>query len=75
MQFARVAGGRAIEILTIPYRAPKANSFCECFLGSVRRECLDHFLIFGERHLQRVLKEYVGYFVRTRDWGNPSRFR
>lgn len=57
-QFARVAAGCGIEILKSPYRAPKANSFCERFLGSVRRECLDHFLIIGERHLRRILNDY-----------------
>ncbi len=65
-QFARVAAARAIEVLKIPYRAPKANAYCERFLGSVRRECLDLFLIFGVRHLQRVLKAYVYYFNHVR---------
>ena len=46
--FARVAKGTTIEILKTPYRAPKANATCEQFLGSVRRECLDHMLILGE---------------------------
>ncbi len=65
-QFARVAADRKIQVLKIPYRAPKANSYCERFLGSVRRECLDHFLILGERHLQCVLKAYVCYFNHAR---------
>jgi len=39
--FARVAA--EIEVLKTPYRAPKANAICERFLGSLRRECLDHF--------------------------------
>ena len=39
---------------------------CERFLGSVRRECVDHTPILGERHLGRVLAEYVGYFNRAR---------
>jgi len=43
-------------------RPEKANTICERFLGSVRRECLDHFLILGDRHLQHVLQEYVTYF-------------
>ncbi|MEO8398154.1 MAG: integrase core domain-containing protein, partial [Chloroflexota bacterium] len=42
--------------------APKANAVCERFLGSVRREYLDHLLIVNQRHLYRVLKEYVTYF-------------
>jgi putative transposase len=51
---------------TTGYRAPKANSFCERFLGPVRRECLDHLFILGERQLRAVLKEYVTYFNHCR---------
>jgi hypothetical protein len=47
-------------------RAPKANSICERFIGSVRRKCLDHILILSERHLHRVIGKYVAYF-------NPAR--
>lgn len=49
-----------------PAQAPKANAICERFLGSVRRECLDHFLILSERHLYRVMKEYRRYFNHVR---------
>jgi transposase InsO family protein len=64
--FTRVAMGTSIEILKTPYRAPKANAICERFLGSVRRECLDHIMVLGEQHLYRVIREYVGYFNRAR---------
>ena len=64
--FARVAAASGITILRTPIRAPQANAVCERFLGSVRRECLDHLLILGERHLHRVLREYVAYFNRAR---------
>jgi putative transposase len=64
--FARVASGTGIEVLRTPYGAPKANAICERFLGSVRRECLDHFLILGERQLHRVMKEYQEYFNHAR---------
>jgi putative transposase len=64
--FARVATTSAIEILKIPYHAPRANAICERFLRSVRQECLDHVLILQEKQLQRVLKEYVVYFNRAR---------
>ena len=64
--FARVAAASGIAVLRTPYRAPRANAVCERFLGSVRRECLDHLLILGERHLARVLREYVAYFNRAR---------
>ncbi len=65
-RFTRVAKSSSIDILKTPYRAPKANDICERFLGSVRRECLDHFLVLGERHLHRVIKEYVAYFNQAR---------
>jgi putative transposase len=43
-----------------------ANAVCERFLGSVRRACLDHFLIFHERQLHRLLKAYALYFNQAR---------
>jgi transposase InsO family protein len=64
--FTRVAVGTSIEVLRTPYRAPKANAICERFLGSVRRECLDHILVLGELHLYHVIREYVKYFNRAR---------
>jgi putative transposase len=64
--FARVAKTSTIEILKTPYYAPRANAMCERFVGSVRRECLDHLLILHEKQLQRVLSVYVYYFNRAR---------
>jgi putative transposase len=64
--FERVAKTTGIEVLKTPYRAPKANAICERFLGSLRRECLDHFLILSERHLHRLVKEYMVYFNHAR---------
>jgi hypothetical protein len=49
-----------------PIRAPKANAFAERWVGSVRRECLDHVLVFGRRHLQRVLGAFVKHYNRAR---------
>jgi transposase InsO family protein len=65
-RFTRVAKGTGIEVLRTPYRAPKANAICERWLGSLRRECLDHILILSERHLRRTLKEYIRYFNSAR---------
>jgi putative transposase len=64
--FARVATTSHIEILKTPYYAPRANAICERFLGSVRRECLDHLLILHEKQLHRVLNAYMHYFNQTR---------
>ena len=49
-----------------PFRSPRANAIAERWVRSVRTECLDHVFIFNERHLQKVLAEYVGYFNRWR---------
>ena len=64
--FARVAATSNINILRTPYRTPRANTVCERFLGSVRREYLDHFLIFQEKQLSRLLKAYAVYFNQAR---------
>ncbi len=64
--FARVALTSRIEILKTPYFAPRANGICERFLGSVRRECLDHLFILHEKQLQRVLHAYLLYFNQAR---------
>ena len=64
--FDRVAVGSRITVLRTPIRAPRANATCERFLGSVRRECLDHVLVLGEGHLRRVLREYTAYFNSAR---------
>ena len=58
-RFAAVAEGTEIDVVKIPPRAPNLNPICERFLGSVRRECLDHLVILSERPLHRLLREYV----------------
>ena len=65
-RFDHLAAASGIRVLRTPIRAPRANATCERFLGSVRRECLDHILILGEAHLRRVLRAYVGYFNSAR---------
>jgi transposase InsO family protein len=54
------------EIMTAP-RSPWQNPYAERVIGSVRRECLDHMIILGERHLKRILGSYAEYYhsVRT----------
>lgn len=64
--FARVATTSGIKVLRTPYRTPQANAICERYLGSVRRECLDHFLIFHEKQLCRLLIAYAEYFNHAR---------
>jgi hypothetical protein len=44
-----------VRVIRTPVRAPKANAFAERCVQTVRRECLDHLLMFGRRHLERTL--------------------
>ena len=61
-EFDEVLTGAGIRIITTPPRSPRANAYAERFVGTVRRECLDHVLIVGERHLRKVLAEYQQHF-------------
>ena len=60
--FDAVFAGADIRIIRTPVRAPRANAIAERFIGTLRRECLDHLLITGPRHLDVVLREYVQHF-------------
>ena len=60
--FDAVFTGADLRIIRTPIRAPRANAIAERFIGTLRRECLDHLLITGPRHLDVVLREYVQHF-------------
>jgi transposase InsO family protein len=47
-------------------RSPWQNPYAERLIGTLRRDCLDHVLIFGERHLREVLTLYSLYYNETR---------
>jgi transposase InsO family protein len=61
----RVKAMGIAEVITAP-RSPWQNAYVERVIGSIRRECLDHIVIYNERHLRRVLSSYVGYYHRSR---------
>ena len=51
-----------MPVLRSPPRAPKANGYAERWVRTIRRECLDRMLIFGERQLAHVLAEYENHY-------------
>jgi transposase InsO family protein len=62
---------RRIRSLGIPDhpispRSPWQNGYGERLIGSIRRECLDHVVVFGERHLRDVLSCYIDYYNAAR---------
>ena len=60
------ASGLGIRTILTPVRAPNANAVAERVIGTIRRECLDYLIILNERHLRRVLGEYVEHYNRRR---------
>jgi transposase InsO family protein len=64
--FDTVFESEGIEIVNIPFATPNANAIAERWVRSLREECLDHLIILNERHLHRVLSEYVAYYNARR---------
>jgi transposase InsO family protein len=59
-------------------RSPWQNGYAERLIGSIRRECLDHVIVFSERHLRHLLLCYMEYYNGTRthlSWGKMHRSR
>lgn len=55
-----------VQVLRTPIRAPKANANCERLVGTIRRECLDFMIPFGERHLRHILRTWVRHYNQAR---------
>jgi putative transposase len=55
-----------VESVRIPASSPNCSPHAERFVRTVRTECLDHFVIFGERHLRHPLREYITHYLRER---------
>jgi len=58
--------GMGLKILKTPFRAPQANAFCERLVGTIRPECLDFLIPLNERHLRKILKEWVAHYNQSR---------
>jgi putative transposase len=64
--FDEVLAGNGVRIIKTPVRSPRANSFADRYVGTLRRECLDHLLIYGEQHLRQVLSAYARHYNEHR---------
>jgi len=59
--------GLGLQALRTPARAPQANAYCERLVGTIRRECLDFMIALSEKHLRRILREWVTHY----NFGRP----
>jgi putative transposase len=66
VMFDQVLAGNGARIIKTPVRSPRANSFAERYVRTLRRECLDHLLVHGERHLRQILAEYAQHYNHHR---------
>jgi putative transposase len=71
--FDEVFVGNGPRVIKTPVQSPRANAFAERFVGTLRRECLDHVLVLGQRHLRQILAGYARHSNGHRpDQGLPQ---
>lgn len=64
--FDEVLRTEGARIILTPYRAPRANAYAERLVRTARAECLDHTLILGRRHLDRVMRVFTDHYSNER---------
>ena len=64
--FAQRLRAMGIRDRPIAFRSPWQNAYVERLIGSIRRECLDYIIVFGEAHLRRILGAYAIYYNASR---------
>ena len=64
--FDEVFLSEGVRVIRLPFRDPRANAFAERWVGTVRRELLDHVLIFGADHVESVLREFLRHYHQAR---------
>jgi transposase InsO family protein len=64
--FVQRLRGLGIRDRPIAFRSPWQNAYVERLIGSIRRECLDHMIVFGQAHLRRIVGAYAAYYNEAR---------
>jgi transposase InsO family protein len=65
--FRRLIEGAGVRVVQTPIQAPNANAYAERFVRSIRGECIDRLILFGERRLRYVVDEFVAHYHRERN--------
>ena len=64
--FDKALTDRGARVMMLAYRSPNLNAYVERFVQSIQQECLDHFLIFGEKHFDYLARQYVEHYHSER---------
>jgi putative transposase len=64
--FEAILAKRGVKCVKIPARSPNCNPHAERFVQIIKCECLNHLILFGERHLRYVIKEFLVHYQRER---------
>ena len=65
--FRDIVEGAGVRVVLTPIRGPNANAYAERFVRSIREECLDRLILFGERRLLHVLDEFMAHYHGERN--------
>ena len=65
-EFRRRVRNMGVEEVVIAPRSPWQSPYVERLIGSIHQECLDHVVVFNERHLRRILSGYFAYYHSSR---------
>jgi putative transposase len=65
-EFDELFKNDGFTVQKLPFMSPNMNSYAESWVGTIKRECLNHFIVFGERHLRYLISEYVKHYNENR---------
>ena len=66
-RFKIVMAAAGVKLIKTPYQAPNANAHSERFVRTIKEECLDRMILFGEAHLRRVVDEFLVHYNHERN--------
>jgi len=65
-KFDEIFRSEGIKVKRLPYASPNLNAYAERFVQTIKVECLDQFVVFGERHLEFLIREFEDYYNTVR---------
>jgi putative transposase len=65
-QFDEIIKAEGVKLVKLPPKSPNLNAYCERVVQTLQHEALDHFVVFGEDHLNHIVSEFVRYYHEFR---------